>query len=486
MAKKYLEQPGRLIFSVAPVNQRSGAFQAIFKPAPEIPSASEPGKQVGDVFLEKTGDGKNVVVVSLGSHSKRSAETFRQAGGGLARWLRQVGVTSIDIDLVALDTLGIPEAFNALCEGLCLGSFQFNRYKSKQEPTSNIQIILLTDKDQAELTLAVKDITALTDAVNMARDWAHEPPNVINPISLAERAVDIANQFGLKCTVIDDKGLAEMNAGGILNVGKGSSTPSRMIILEYSGNNVSPDTQPVVLIGKALTFDTGGYSLKGSDNIQGMKYDKCGGLAVIGALRAAAELQLRTPVVGIIGAAENKISSGSYLPDDIITTLSGLTVEIISTDAEGRMVLADCLTYAQQNFHPRAMIDLATLTGAVIIALGRVRAGLMTNNDNLSQELMDAGDRTYERLWRLPLDEEFVKNIKGDDSDLKNSGGREAGTIAGGTFLRQFVSDEVPWAHLDIAGMADTSKELPYCPKGGTGFGVRLLVDYLRHIDSQL
>jgi leucyl aminopeptidase len=216
-----------------------------------------------------------------------------------------------------------------------------------------------------------------------------------------------------------------------------------------------------------------------------MKYDKCGGLAVIGALRAAAELQLNIPVVGIIGAAENKISSGSYLPDDIITTLSGLTVEIISTDAEGRMVLADCLTYAQQKFHPRAIIDLATLTGAVVIALGHVRAGLMSNNDNLSQELMEAGDRTYERLWRLPLDEEYVKNIIGDDSDLKNSGGREAGTIAGGTFLRQFVSDDVPWAHLDIAGMADTNKELPYCPKGGTGFGVRLLVNYLQHLNSQ-
>jgi leucyl aminopeptidase len=483
LTKNYLEQPGLLSFSVAPISQVPGAFQAIFKPAPEKPAAGEPGKQAGDIFLEKTSDGKQSVVVSLGSQSKRSAETFRQAGGGLARWLRQVGLTSIDIDLVTLDTLGVPEAFVALCEGLCLGSFQFDRYKSKQESPLTIQVVLRTDKDQAEIELMVKDITALTNAVNMARDWAHEPPNEINPISLAERAIVVAQQFGLKCTIIDDKALAEMNAGGILNVGKGSATPSRMIILEYSGNGVSPDTQPVVLVGKALTFDTGGYSLKGVDHIQGMKYDKCGGLAVIGALRAASELQLKIPVVGIIGAAENKISSGSYLPDDIITTLSGLTVEIISTDAEGRMVLADCLTYAQQKFHPSAIIDLATLTGAVVIALGHVRAGLMSNNDNLSQELMEAGDRTYERLWRLPLDEEYVKNIKGDDSDLKNSGGREAGTIAGGTFLHQFVSDDVPWAHLDIAGMADTTKELPYCPKGGTGFGVRLLVNYLQHLN---
>jgi leucyl aminopeptidase len=486
LTENYLEQPGRLSLSVEPTSQGFGGFRAIFKTAPEKPAAGDPGKQAGDILLEKTSDGKQVIVVSLGSQSKRNTETFRQAGGGLSRWLKQVSLTSIEIDLDTLDTLGVPGALAALCEGLCLGSFQFNRYKSKQETLVNIKITLLTDKDQTEIALIVKDITILTDAVNMARDWAHEPPNVINPISLAERAADVAQQFGLKCTIIDDKALAEMNAGGILNVGKGSSTPSRLIILEYSGNNVSTSTQPVVLIGKAITFDTGGYSLKGTDNIQGMKYDKCGGLAVIGALRAAAELQIKTPVIGIIGAAENKISSGSYLPDDIITTLSGLTVEIISTDAEGRMVLADCLTYAQRKFHPRAMIDLATLTGAVVVALGHVRAGLMTNNDGLSQELMEAGDRTYERLWRLPLDEEFVKNIKGDDSDLKNSGGREAGTIAGGTFLRQFVSDEVPWAHLDIAGVADTSKDLPYCPKGGTGFGVRLLVDYLQHIDSQL
>ena len=170
------------------------------------------------------------------------------------------------------------------------------------------------------------------------------------------------------------------------------------------------------------------------------------------------------------------------MPDDIITTLSGITVEIISTDAEGRLVLADALTYAQKNFAPEAMIDLATLTGGVVVALGHVRAGMMTNNNALAQKLMQSGERTYERLWQLPLDEEYGKLIKSKDADIKNAGGREAHSIMGGMFLKEFVSDEVPWAHLDIAGMADTAKELPYCPEGGTGFGVRLLIDYLENL----
>ena len=235
----------------------------------------------------------------------------------------------------------------------------------------------------------------------------------------------------------------------------------------------------MALVGKALTFDTGGYSIKTTEGIQGMKYDKCGGIAVIATLVAAAALGLKTPLVGVVGAAENMISGRAYRPDDILTSLSGKTIEVISTDAEGRLVLADSLTYVQNQYAPKAIIDLATLTGGVVVALGRVRAGLMGNDDALANALLAAGDRTYEKVWRLPLDEEYVKAIKGDDADIKNSGGREGTAIIGGTFLRQFVSDSVPWAHLDIAGMADTPKELPYCPKGATGFGIRLLLDYL-------
>jgi len=476
----YLDTPNPLTIQVAPPERGPEPVKAIFKASPEKPTVSEPGKQPGDVVVV-TSENKYSVIVSLSFQSKRTAETFRQAGGGLARWLRQTNTTAIDIDLNEFNDYSIPDALSALCEGLFLGSFQFNRRKSKTDPVVNAQVVLRGGKDISEIAERVRHAQVLTSAVNMARDWSHEPPNIINPITLAERVETVAASHGLRCTVLDDNTLAEMKAGAILSVGKGSLTPSRMIILEYPGHNPHKDAKPVVLIGKALTFDTGGYSIKSSDNIQGMKYDKSGGLAVIAALRAAADLQLTNPVIGIVGAAENKISGGSYLPDDIITTLSGITVEIISTDAEGRMVLADLLTYAQTHFAPKAMIDLATLTGGVVVALGHVRAGMMTNNNDLSQALMQAGERTYERLWQLPLDEEYGKLIKSKDADIKNGGGREAHSIMGGMFLKEFVSNEEPWAHLDIAGMADTQKELPYCPEGGTGFGVRLLIDYLEH-----
>ena len=477
----YLDTPNPLKILVALPERAPAPIKAIFKISPEKASVGQPGKLPGEVVLISSENGYTVIV-SVGLQSKLSAETFRQTGGGLARWLKQTNTPAIDIELAGLDDFGVTEALSALCEGLFLGSFQFNRRKSKTDPDVDTQVVLRGPKNTAQAEEKVAHAQMLTSAVNMARDWSHEPPNVINPITLAERAGTVAATYGLKCTVLDDKKLAEMKAGAILSVGKGSHTPSRMIILEYPGHNPPKGTKPVVLIGKAITFDTGGYSLKSSENIQGMKYDKCGGLAVIAALRAAAELQLTGPVIGIVAAAENKIAGGSYLPDDIITTLSGITVEIISTDAEGRLVLADALTYAQKNFAPKAMIDLATLTGGVVVALGHVRAGMMTNNPDLAQQLMQSGDRTYERLWQLPLDEEYGKLIKSKDRDIKNAGGREAHSIMGGMFLKEFVSEEIPWAHLDIAGMADTAKELPYCPEGGTGFGVRLLVDYLENL----
>ena len=477
----YLDIPSPLKILVALPERVPAAVKAIFKPSPEKPSVGQAGKQPGEVVLVG-GEDQYTAIVSLGAQSKRTAETFRQAGGGLVRWLKQTNTPTIDIDLAGLEDSSVPDALSALCEGLFLGSFQFNRRKSKSDPVMDTQVVLRGANNPARAAGIVAHAQALTSAVNMARDWSHEPPNVINPITLAERAATVAASYGLKCTILDDSTLAKMNAGAILSVGKGSATPSRMIILEYPGHNPAKDAQPVVLVGKAITFDTGGYSLKSTDNIQGMKYDKSGGLAVIAALRAAAELQITSPVIGIISAAENKISGGSYLPDDIITTLSGITVEIISTDAEGRLVLADALTYAQNNYAPKAMIDLATLTGGVVVALGHVRAGMMTNNSDLAQKLMQSGDRTYERLWQLPLDEEYGELIKSKDADIKNGGGRAAHSIMGGMFLKKFVADEVPWAHLDIAGMADTEKPLPYCPEGGTGFGVRLLIDYLENL----
>lgn len=451
-----------------------GSLTAKFQYAPETPAVGQPGAQAGDLLVTPNGDTGHTVIVSLGKREKVTAELIRKASGALGKWLLDSGANALTVDLTGLD--GLEGAPQAALEGLKLGAYRFGRYKQTDKPAPALAITVAGADDAL-----IGRVERLTDAVIFARDLAHEPANVINPVTLAERAQAVAQKYNLSFKVIDDKQLAEMGAGAILAVGKGSRTPPRLIVMEYPGVNADGQ-QPVVLVGKAITFDTGGYSIKSTEGIVGMKYDKCGGVDVLATMQAAAELKIKTPLVGIISAAENMISGESYRPDDIIRTLNGKTVEIISTDAEGRLVLADALTYAQENYNPRAVIDLATLTGGVVVALGRVRAGLLSNNDALAEALFRAGEATGERLWRLPLDEDYSRNMRGDDADLKNSGGREGHCILGGAFLKAFVDDEVPWAHLDIAGVADANKEGPYSPKGATGFGVRLLIHYLEQL----
>lgn len=452
--------------------------------APDQPQVGLPGAQAGDVLAQQREAGEQVLLVSLGKAAGVNTETLRKAGGSLGRWLvsHRVEQATLDLETTAQTPLAGQEAVQGLLEGLVLGAYRFRRYKQAEPDTP--QELTLSLRGGQDLELIIRRVQTITDAVIFARDLAHEPANQINPITLAQRAAEVAEQAGLELQILDETGLRQLGAGAILAVGQGSSTPPRMIVLRYAGNGAPADAHPVVLVGKAITFDTGGYSLKSTEGIVGMKYDKCGGVAVLAVMRALAALEIRTPVVGIIGAAENMVSSSAYRPDDIITTLNGKTVEIISTDAEGRLVLADALTYAQREYHPRALIDLATLTGGVVVALGRVRGGLLSNNDELSTALHKAGEATFERLWRLPLDEEYGKMMKGDDADLKNSGGREGHCILGGAFLQEFIEEGTAWAHLDIAGVADTPKDLPYAAKGATGFGVRLLIEYLQGLQD--
>ena len=448
--------------------------------APEIVTHETAGKETGDI---RSLGGQTLL--SLGPQKKLSLEALRKAGGMLAKWLSKNNVPAAGLELNPLFGLGLPPvaAVHALAEGLLLGAFTFSAYKSEREDKESALNLLIDGKtgpSLEELERTVRKVEIVAGAVNLTREWSHEPPNVINPVTLAERVQILAGEVGLKCTVLDDKQLTELGAGAMVAVGKGSNTPARLIILEHAG---TAGGQPVALVGKALTMDTGGYSIKTTEGIVGMKYDKSGGMAVIGALMAAARLGLKTPVVGVIAAAENMISSAAYRPDDILKAMNGKTIEIVSTDAEGRLVLADALTYTERAFKPRALIDIATLTGAVVIALGSVRAGLFSTSNELAETLYQAGERTHERLWRLPLDEDYFEQIKGDDADIKNSGGRKAGSIIGGLFLKQFVTDETPWAHIDMAGVMGAEKDLPYCPKGGMGFGVRLFLEYLATLE---
>jgi leucyl aminopeptidase len=448
--------------------------------APEKRAPDLPGIQVGEYVVIKSNE-TLTVLFSLGKNERTTPDTYRQTGGAAGKWLCHSGVVTADFRVSSEDYLADPLSLQAFLEGLLLGAYQFRHYKQDKSNDKPIQVNLVVEKPDASLKKMVERVQTLAAIVYLERDWAHEPANVINPVTLAERSSALANFAGLKCTVLDMAALEAMGAGGIVNVGKGSLTPPQMIILEYAGNKPAANASPTVLVGKALTFDSGGYSLKNPDNIQGMKYDKCGGVTVAATLLAAAQLKLKNPLIGIIAAAENMVSSEAYRPDDIITTLSGKTIEIVSTDAEGRLVLADALTYAQRNYSPAAIIDLATLTGGVVVALGRVRAGLMSNDDELARALFESGEATWERLWRLPLDEDFFKSIKGDDADLKNSGGREGHCILGGKFLEQFIDKDTVWAHLDIANVSDLPKDGPYSPKGATGFGIRLLIHYLEN-----
>mgnify|MGYP003337765954 CR=1 FL=1 len=327
---------------------------------------------------------------------------------------------------------------------------------------------------------AARRAQIIAESSNYARSIGDLPGNIVYPAVLADYAKKLAREVGLKCTVLDKRALERGKFGGLLAVGGGSARDPRLIVLEYRGTAASK--KPVALVGKAITFDSGGISIKPSDKMDEMKFDKCGGCATLGLMRAVALLKLPLNVTGIIAAAENMPSSTSYRPGDIVTSYRGkdkraVTIEVLNTDAEGRIVLGDALVYARQ-LGASAIIDFATLTGACIIALGEYAAGLMGNDEKLQEKLRAAADRTGERVWSLPLWQDYKDKIKSDVADIKNTGGRYGGAITAAAFLAKYVGD-TPWAHLDIAGTAWATDNRPYLAKGATGFGVRLVMDVL-------
>lgn len=421
--------------------------------------------------------GEGLVEVSLGRSEKINAEAIRKAGAGIAKWLHSYQDLAVGVDLQGLADLKVTKPVLALSEGLLLGNFKFDQYKTKKENVGATINLIGDEGFQNEIDEAV----ILAEGTNLARNLAHTPANIINPATLAERCEDIAKENGLAFKVIEDKELKEMGAGALVGVGQGSQTPSRLIIMKYAGKN--PDVKPVVLVGKAITFDTGGYSLKPNASMLGMKYDKCGGVTVAAIMQTVARLGIDTPVIGLIPAAENMVSKQAYRPSDIITSLSGKTIEVTNTDAEGRLIMCDAITYAQRQYDPQALIDIATLTGGVVVALGGVRAGIFGNDQSLIDGLSQAGEKVHERLWHLPIDEEYFDLIKGGDSDIKNSGGVPIATaVQGAMFLKQFVEEGTQWAHIDIAGTGTVNKPAAYCPTGATGFGMRLITEYIRSL----
>ena len=319
---------------------------------------------------------------------------------------------------------------------------------------------------------AFAPLDRIADGVYLTRDLVSEPANVIHPESLAEECRKLAD-LGVDVEVLGEKQMKKLGMGALLGVGQGSDRESQLVVMRWMGAK-DKEAAPLALIGKGVCFDTGGISIKPAAGMEEMKWDMAGAGAVIGAMKALAGRQAKANVVGIVGLVENMPSGTAQRPGDVVTSASGQTIEVINTDAEGRLVLADALWYAREHFKPKAMVDLATLTGAIIISLGNDYAGLFSNNDQFSAKIEAAGKAAGEQVWRLPMGESYDKQLKSDIADMKNVGGREGGSITAAQFLKRFVGD-TPWAHIDIAGTAWSKKDAATCPKGATAFGVRLL-----------
>ncbi len=420
-------------------------------------------------------DNSRVLLYGLGDPKKLVDRDLQDAGGSLAAKLNAVGEKAAALVVEAPGRSKGAWAAN-LGYGALLASYRFDRYKTK-EPDSNKLSLAKASILTAEATDARKlfrDLEEIAAGVFLTRDLVSEPANVLFPAELASRAKALT-KLGVKVQVLGEAQMEKLGMGALLGVGQGSARESQLLVLRWDGAPKAKDKRPIAFVGKGVCFDTGGISIKPSAGMEDMKWDMGGAGVVVGLMRALAGRKAKVNAVGICGLVENMPSGKAQRPGDIVTTASGQTVEVLNTDAEGRLVLADALWYVQDKFKPRAIVDLATLTGAIIVALGSVHAGMFSNDDSLSDQLATAGKEVGELVWRLPLGKDYDKAIDTDAADMKNIGNREAGSITAAQFLQRFIDKDLPWAHLDIAGVTWSKKGKPTAPKGGTGFGVRLL-----------
>ena len=422
-----------------------------------------------------------ILLMGLGKREEFSAHNLREAAAQALKALRdrRQSRAVLPIPLDREFPLGLGDTAEACVLGGMLGLYQFTELRTRElEKIKKFECLtILSPKKSRELETSVARAKTIAQGVYLARDLVTLPANLATPGVLAARAQEVAAEAGMEFHLIDAEKARELGMGAFLAVAQGSDEPGMMVVMDYQP--FGKTSSPITLVGKGITFDSGGISIKPAQNMEKMKHDMAGAAAVIGTMRAVAALGLPLRVIGLIPFTENLPSGKAYKPGDVIRSLSGLTIEVINTDAEGRMVLADALTYGAR-YEPQAIIDLATLTGACIVALGEGVAGLMTNDDELLARIQDAGEKSGERVWQLPLWDSYLKLLKSDVADLKNVDGRKAGAILGGIFLKQFVPDGIPWAHLDIAGCAWEEKDRPLVPKGATGMGVHLLLRLLQ------
>ncbi len=423
---------------------------------------------------------QRVLVVGLGKQKDFDLEAARQAAGTAARQLQDLGVKHASTILhgTGAGGLDLEPAAQAATEASVLSCYRFAHYKSNATSKKGLDRLTVVEFDKGKIARARRGVQAglhIAAATCLARDLINHPGNTVTPSYLARTARQLARQHGLSCKVIDETGMKRLGMGALLGVSQGSRQPARFIVLEH---NKKAGGKPLVLVGKGVTFDTGGISLKPVAGMGDMKGDMSGAAAVLGAMQAIGALKVPRYVVGLVPAVENMPDGNAYRPGDVLTSMAGKTIEIISTDAEGRLILADALTYAQR-YKPSGVIDLATLTGACVVGLGHEVSGMMGNDEEMAEQVHRAGELTRERVWPLPLWDEHRDLIKSDVADMKNSGGRSGGALTAAALLSEFAQD-YPWAHLDIAGTARASKSSPYVPKGAVGVGVRLLTQLAR------
>jgi len=423
---------------------------------------------------------KRILIAGIGKKEKITNDTIRFISGKIAQKANELKLKEFSIISPPSSVIEPISSSSQIIEGCKMSLYKFEKYKSKKESSIPNLTIFVSKSDK--ILKSIKNSEIISNGVIFTKSVANLPPNECTPSTLASFAKIISKENKMKCLVFSKSGLRKKGFGGITAVGQGSKNEPKMIVLEYNGKK---NEKPIVVVGKAVTFDTGGISLKPGEKMDEMKFDKCGGCTVLGIMKTVSELRLPVNVVGIIPSVENMPGGESYRPGDIIKLYNGKTAEILNTDAEGRLILADALAYGEKQYSPKVIIDFATLTGACIIALGTNVAAIVSNNEKLKNRILESSRRTTEEVWELPLNDDYMDMIKSDVADMKNVGiGRAAGTITAAAFLKNAIK-ETPWLHVDIAGVAWTqvgTKSKPYNPKGATGFGVRLILDYLQNI----
>ena len=436
-------------------------------------------------FFNSKGKQEQIIIHKFTFDEKFTVDYFRNHLAGFIKEIKNDEVQSLhifipDFNLIKKYFDDKEYFYRSFIEGLSLGNYTFDKYKKEKDKTRNLSVSIYAD-DEKVLKSAINKNNSVIDGIFFTKDLQNEPPSALRPFELADRIKENLSKHGMKVTVFDEKEIKKRNMGGLLAVGQGSNAKPRFIVIEYKPKNKKSNGKKIALVGKGVTFDTGGYCIKPWQGMLEMKADMSGAALVAGTMLAAAKANIPFEILGVIPAAENMINGEAMRPSDIVKTASGKTIEVGHTDAEGRMILADALDYASKQ-KPDEIIDFATLTGACVVALGLNVAGLFTKNDRLADELYRTGMKTYDRVWRLPMWDEYHKENESKIADLNNDGGKWGGAITAAKFLENFVDKNIPWAHLDIAGPAVANDLTNYNKDYMTGFGVRLMFEYLSNI----